>query len=185
MIVMIRTAFQYVGSPSSFDTPAMNPPLLSKARSAEGFQPAALAASVILASTLFVAKSLIGIVASPICTVSASPPFASTGVYAMPRFDRCCFARSQSEKNLPGQVKRWNRQVSGLVLTISLPAFFSWKALRLGLTTCVKAENSGKYVTIASRQPSMMMGFLPILSDIQPNTRKNGVPMISVMAMMR
>jgi hypothetical protein len=34
----------------------------------------------------------------------------------------------------------------------------------------------GKYVSAASRQPSMMIGLRPTRSESQPNTTKNGVP---------
>ena len=49
----------------------------------------------------------------------------------------------------------------------------------------VSALNSGKYVSAAIRQPARMIGLRPMRSESAPNIRKNGVPMISAMAISR
>ena len=71
----------------------------------------------------------------------------------------------------------WNEHCAGSAWTITL--FFACAAASSGLAALVSAWNSGKKVSAASRQPAMMIGFLPILSESVPKTMKNGVPMSS------
>ena len=77
----------------------------------------------------------------------------------------------------------WNEQVAGSAVTVT-PAVACALA-RSGLAASVSILKTGKYVTTASRQPAMMIGLRPILSDSEPKTRKNGVPITSAAAIIR
>src|SRR4051812_42305560 len=71
----------------------------------------------------------------------------------------------------------WNEHSAGSAVTITW--FFACASASAGLAALVSAPNTGKYVSAASRQPAMMIGLRPILSDNAPNTTKNGVPITS------
>src|SRR4051794_15806793 len=71
----------------------------------------------------------------------------------------------------------WNEHCFGSAVTVTLLAFCA--AASAGLAYSSSIGNTLKYVTAAIRQPAMMMGLRPILSDREPNTRKKGVPISS------
>src|SRR5438132_8718227 len=71
----------------------------------------------------------------------------------------------------------WNEHSFGSAVTTTL--LLACAAASSGLAVAVSALNSGKKVRAAIRQPAMMIGLRPILSDSEPNTMKNGVPISS------
>src|SRR5215212_212142 len=77
----------------------------------------------------------------------------------------------------------WNEHSAGSAVTTTW--FLACAAARSGLAALVSAVNTGKYVSAAIRQPAMMIGLRPILSDSAPNTMKNGVPSSSDAAISR
>ena len=74
----------------------------------------------------------------------------------------------------------WNEHSPGAAVTTTL--FFAWAAARSGLAASVNMPNTGKYVSTPNKQPAMMIILRPILSDSAPNRTKNGVPMMSEIA---
>jgi len=76
----------------------------------------------------------------------------------------------------------WNEHSLGSAVTTTLAD--ACALARSGLAAEVSAVNSGKYVRAAIRQPAMMMGLRPSLSDSVPKIRKNGVPISSDTATM-
>src|SRR5262249_47627127 len=122
---------------------------------------------------------------SPTVTVAgapAAPALFSYGTYAtvsarlaMSHEDRKSISRAIG---LP-----WNEQVDGSAVTVTL--VFCCAATRPGFAYSRIIGKTLKYVTAAIRQPAMMIGLRPILSDSEPNTMKNGVPITSDAAMSR
>src|SRR5688572_33459564 len=77
----------------------------------------------------------------------------------------------------------WKEQDLGSAVTVT-PAV-AWALARSGLAYSVSILKTGKYVSTASRQPAMMIGLRPILSDNVPKTTKKGVPISSAAAIIR
>src|SRR3569623_2298251 len=77
----------------------------------------------------------------------------------------------------------WNEQLDGSAVTVTL--VFCCAATIAGFAYSSSIGKTLKYVIAAIRQPAMMIGLRPILSDSAPNTMKNGVPMTSDAAISR
>ena len=68
----------------------------------------------------------------------------------------------------------WKEHSAGSAWTTTL--FFACAAASSGLAASVRAWKSGMKVSAATRQPAMMIGLRPILSDKVPKRMKKGVP---------
>src|SRR5688572_18846799 len=77
----------------------------------------------------------------------------------------------------------WKEQVFGSAVTVTLVV--SCAATSDGLANFNSIGNTLKYVSAAIRQPAMMIGLRPILSDSVPKTMKKGVPISSEAAISR
>src|SRR3569833_2732919 len=77
----------------------------------------------------------------------------------------------------------WNEHVDGSAVTVTLLAFCA--AASAGFADSSRSGNTLKYETAAIRQPAMMIGLRPILSESAPKITKKGVPMASEAAISR
>src|ERR1700733_9115847 len=99
------------------------------------------------------------------------------------RFTSAALMTSQGVVNFSVPVAlNWNEHLAGSAVTVT-GAVASARS-SFGLAKWVMPSKIGKYVTTARAKPANRIGFLPILSDSQPNRMKNGVPSASATAIM-